>query len=116
MLATGGSAIIAADRMNKKGCNGLVFVCLIAAPEGVSAFQNAHPYITIITAAHDRQLKTKTAIFYLASVTRLTGFIIQFRPFQPACWFSAKIMKRGIIQITYPNYLAQNYKAEVHQG
>ena len=56
MLATGGSAIMAAGRMKKKGCNGLVFVCLIAAPEGVSAFQNAHPDIPIITAALDRQL------------------------------------------------------------
>ena len=56
MLATGGSAIMAADRMKKKGCNGLVFVCLIAAPEGVSAFQHAHPDIPIITAALDRQL------------------------------------------------------------
>ena len=34
----------------------LVFVCLIAAPEGVSAFQHAHPDIPIITAALDRQL------------------------------------------------------------
>ena len=56
MLATGGSAIMAADRMKKKGCNGLVFVCLIAAPEGVCAFQHAHPDIPIITAALDRQL------------------------------------------------------------
>lgn len=56
MLATGGSAIMAADQMKKKGCNGLVFVCLIAAPEGVSAFQNAHPNIPVITAALDRQL------------------------------------------------------------
>ena len=38
MLATIGSAILVADRMKKKGCNGLVFVCLIAALEGVSAF------------------------------------------------------------------------------
>ena len=56
MLATGGSAIMAADRMKKKGCNGLVFVCLIAAPKGVSAFQHAHPDIPIMTAALDRQL------------------------------------------------------------
>ena len=56
MLATGGSAIIAADRMNKKGCKGLVFVCLIAAPAGVTAFQNAHPNIPIIAAALARQL------------------------------------------------------------
>ena len=86
MLATNGSTIMAAHRIKKKGCNSLVFVCLIAAPAGVSAFQNAHPDITIITAAHDRQLETKTAIFYLASVTRVTGFIIRFRPFPPACW------------------------------
>ena len=116
MLATGGSTIITADRMNKKGCNGLVFVCLIAAPAGVSAFQSAHPDITLITAAHDRQLETKTAIFYLASVTRVTGFIIRFRPLLPACWFLAEMMKRGSIQISYPNYLAQNYRAKVHQA
>ena len=55
ILATGGSAIMAADRMKKKGCNGLVFVCLILAPEGVSAFQHAHLDIPIITAFLDRQ-------------------------------------------------------------
>ena len=55
MLATGGSAIMAANRMKKKGCNGLVFVCLIAALEGVSAFQHVHPEIPIISAALDRQ-------------------------------------------------------------
>ena len=57
MLATGGSAIIAAESMKKNGCNGLVFVCLSdCSTEGVSAFQNAHPDIPIITAALDRQL------------------------------------------------------------
>ena len=56
MLATGGSAIMAADHIKKKGCKCLVFVCLIAAPEGVSAFQNAHPDIPVITATLDRQL------------------------------------------------------------
>ena len=56
MLATDGSAIMAANRMKKKGCAGLVFVCLIAVLEGVSAFQHAHPDIPIITAALDRQL------------------------------------------------------------
>ncbi len=56
MLATGGSAIMAADHLTKKGCRGLVFVCLIAAPEGVAAFHAAHPDIPVITAALDRQL------------------------------------------------------------
>ncbi len=56
MLATGGSAIMAADHLKKKGCSGMIFVCLIAAPEGVAAFQAAHPDIPVITAALDRQL------------------------------------------------------------
>lgn len=56
MLATGGSAIMAADHLKKKGCSDMVFVCLIAAPEGVAAFQSAHPDIPVITAVLDRQL------------------------------------------------------------
>ena len=56
MLATGGSAIMAADHLQKKGCRDMVFVCLIAAPEGVAAFQAAHPDIQVITAGLDRQL------------------------------------------------------------
>ena len=56
MLATGGSAIMAADHLKTKGCLDLVFVCLISAPEGVAAFHAAHPDIPVITAALDRQL------------------------------------------------------------
>lgn len=56
MLATGGSAIMAADHLKAKGCLDLVFVCLISAPEGVAAFHAAHPDIPVITAALDRQL------------------------------------------------------------
>ena len=48
---------MAADRMKKKTVMALsLFVCLVAALEGVSAFQNAHPDIPIITAVLDRQL------------------------------------------------------------
>lgn len=56
MLATGGSAIMAADRLKQLGVTELVFACLIAAPEGVSAFEKAHPDISIITACLDREL------------------------------------------------------------
>ena len=56
MLATGGSAIMAAHHLKAKGCLDLVFVCLISAPEGVAAFHAAHPDIPVITAALDRQL------------------------------------------------------------
>lgn len=56
MLATGGSAIEAATRLKEKGVSDIVFMCLVAAPEGVEAFTKAHPDIKIITAALDRQL------------------------------------------------------------
>ncbi len=56
MLATGGSAIMAIDRLKSHGVSEMVFACLVAAPEGVDALQTAHPDLAIITAAHDRQL------------------------------------------------------------
>ena len=56
MLATGGSAIEAAQRLKDKGVTDIVFACLVAAPEGVSAFHKAHGDIQIITAALDREL------------------------------------------------------------
>lgn len=62
MLATGGSAIMAADQLRGEGVADLVFVCLVAAPEGVDAFHRAHPDIPIITAALDRQLNENSYI------------------------------------------------------
>ena len=56
MLATGGSAIESASRLKKLGVKDILFTCLVAAPEGVSAFSQAHPDIPIITAALDREL------------------------------------------------------------
>ena len=37
MLATGGSAIMAVDRLKRHGVKDMVFACLVAAPEGVAA-------------------------------------------------------------------------------
>ena len=62
MLATGGSAIMAADKLREMGVRDIVFSCLVAAPEGVKALQSAHPDITIITAAMDRELNEKAYI------------------------------------------------------
>ena len=58
MLATGGSAILTADRLKAHGVTDIIFCCLVAAPEGVTAFSQAHPDIRIITAALDRQLNS----------------------------------------------------------
>lgn len=62
MLATGGSAIMAADQLRSEGVSDIIFLCLVAAPEGVSAFHDAHPDIPIITAALDRQLNENSYI------------------------------------------------------
>ena len=59
MLATGGSAIEAARTLKEAGARRMKFVCLVAAPEGVAAFSEAHPDIPIIAAALDRQLNEK---------------------------------------------------------
>jgi len=56
MLATGGSAIQAADQIRRAGARDIRLVCIVAAPEGVAAFSHAHPEIPIYTPAVDRQL------------------------------------------------------------
>ena len=56
MLATANSGIAAVDRRKQGGARRLKFVCLLAAPEGVSAFTAAHPDVPLYTAALDRQL------------------------------------------------------------
>lgn len=57
MLATGGSAIAAADFMkNKYGCRSVRLMSIIAAPEGIAAMQSAHPDVDIFVAAEDDHL------------------------------------------------------------
>ncbi|MBR4057569.1 MAG: uracil phosphoribosyltransferase [Oscillospiraceae bacterium] len=53
MLATGGSAIAAIGFMKKYGCKHIKLMCIISAPEGVKAVQEAHPDVDIYTAALD---------------------------------------------------------------
>lgn len=56
MLATGGSAADAADELKELGASRIRFACLIAAPEGVKAFEERHPDIPIFTASLDERL------------------------------------------------------------
>ena len=56
MLATGGSAIMAIDLLKKRGATNIKFVCLVAAPEGIKALQDAHPDVDIYTAGLDEKL------------------------------------------------------------
>ncbi len=56
MLATANSAIAAVERLKQGGARQLKFMALLAAPEGVRAFNEAHPDVPIVTAAVDREL------------------------------------------------------------
>ena len=56
MLATGGSAIAAVDLLKGHGCKKLCFLCIIAAPEGVKAFTEAHPDVDLYIGALDDHL------------------------------------------------------------
>ncbi|KAB2850483.1 MAG: uracil phosphoribosyltransferase [Hyphomicrobiaceae bacterium] len=56
MLATGNSAIAAVTRLREQGAGEIKFVCLLAAPEGIRAMQEAHPEVPIYTAAVDNHL------------------------------------------------------------
>jgi uracil phosphoribosyltransferase len=56
MLATGGSAVAAIQMLKDKGCKSIHFMCIIAAPEGVAAMQEAHPDVDIYIGALDEKL------------------------------------------------------------
>ena len=56
MLATGGSMVATIDLLKEKGCRNIKALVLVAAPEGVKAVNDAHPDVTIYTAALDSHL------------------------------------------------------------
>ena len=62
MLATGGSAVDALCKLKEHGCRNIRFMCLVAAPEGVKAVQEAHPDVDIYTAALDECLNAHAYI------------------------------------------------------
>ncbi|MCI5802005.1 MAG: uracil phosphoribosyltransferase [Oscillospiraceae bacterium] len=56
MLATGGSAIDAISMIRRHGAKSIRFMCIIAAPEGLAALQEAHPDVQIYCGAVDEKL------------------------------------------------------------
>lgn len=56
MLATGHSAIAAVDRVAEAGPRSIRFACLVASPEGLQAFHDAHPDVTVFAVAVDQGL------------------------------------------------------------
>lgn len=59
MLATGGSAEAAIDMAKRQGVKDIKLVCLVGAPEGVKAIEEAHPDVDIYLAALDEKLNEK---------------------------------------------------------
>jgi uracil phosphoribosyltransferase len=58
MLATGNSAVHAVQVLRSRGVaqEQIRFLSLVAAPEGVTVFQAAHPTVKVYTAALDSHL------------------------------------------------------------
>ncbi len=56
MLATGGSACDAIDRLKQRGCKKIKFMAIIGAPEGVARVAEKHPDVEIFVSTLDRCL------------------------------------------------------------
>lgn len=56
MLATGGTLVATIDMLKAAGCNDIIGIFLVAAPEGIKLVQKHHPDVDIYTAAVDSHL------------------------------------------------------------
>ena len=59
MLATGNSAVAAVAKIKATGPKSIKFVCLLAAPEGLKTFHEAHPDVPVYPPAIDERLNDK---------------------------------------------------------
>jgi uracil phosphoribosyltransferase len=59
MLATGNTLIATIDLLKQKGCQHIMGLFLVAAPEGIAKVQEKHPDVDIYTAAVDERLNNK---------------------------------------------------------
>lgn len=62
MLATGGSAAQAISLIKSHGATQITMVCVVAAPEGISTLQAAHPDVSIIAGSIDQGLNERKYI------------------------------------------------------
>lgn len=62
MLATGGSAAAAIGFLKERGVKKIVFLCILAAPDGVKKVQEEHPDVDIYAAAYDGMLNENAYI------------------------------------------------------
>lgn len=62
MLATGGSAIAAIDKIKERGAKNIRFICLVSCVPGVERLRAAHPDVPIFTAEIDPVLNERSYI------------------------------------------------------
>ena len=62
MLATGGSACDAIERLKKDGFKHIRLMCLVGSPQGVKAVRDNHPDVDIYLASLDEGLNEKNYI------------------------------------------------------
>ncbi len=62
MLATGGSASDALDKLKARGVTDVRLMCLVGAPEGIRKIQEDHPDVPIFLAAVDEKLNERAYI------------------------------------------------------
>jgi uracil phosphoribosyltransferase len=62
MLATGGSGSAAVTYVKEAGADDIVFVCVVAAPEGLKRLDADHPDVPVVAAALDRELNANAYI------------------------------------------------------
>ena len=62
MLATGGSACDAIERLKRDGFTHIRLMCLVASPQGVKAVRDNHPDVDIYLASLDEGLNEKNYI------------------------------------------------------
>ena len=62
MLATGGSACDAIDRLKKDGFTHIRLMCLVGSPQGVKTVRDNHPDVDIYLASLDEGLNEKNYI------------------------------------------------------
>ncbi|MGL4403851.1 MAG: uracil phosphoribosyltransferase [Fusobacteriaceae bacterium] len=63
MLATGGSAVYAIDYLKEHNVKDIIFMCLVAAPEGIAKILQKHPDVDIYTAKIDQGLDQNGYIY-----------------------------------------------------
>lgn len=59
MLATGNSTAAAVETVKRAGAQSIRLIAIIAAPEGIERLASAHPDVTVVVAAVDRELNEK---------------------------------------------------------